>query len=147
MAEGAGKSKAKELALLAKQCQTILTFAESKGLQGGLHEVLAEAIRRGDLRGIRSLASDLFEMVRGLPENEQYQINDELVKKSGSGLPELTRKRERRISKIRKRGKIVGEEECRLVLERVDEMYSDSQQRDEIMKLNEMLAAYKPFRD
>lgn len=144
MADRSGKGKAEELALLTNQCRTILSFAESKGMPVGLEAVLDETVKRGDLRGVRALASDLFEMVKGLREAEQCQIHEELLKTSRVGLPEIARKIERHISKIRKRGRIVGEEEYRLLLERVESIHSDSERREEVSELNRMLAEYKP---
>jgi hypothetical protein len=107
---------------------------------GGLEQSLTAAFRRGDARGLKMMVRDMQEWTRGMPPELVQQLDAQLRAKFGKGLREVSASEAKVIQKILKKGKIETEEEYRLLSSRVDEIHADPSKRNELEKINALLA-------
>lgn len=124
-------------------CDTVLKYIYSKSNDSYGLDLFSNAINTGyhlrKLSLFKVLISDLLEWVNGLPEDEIQELDQILIKKFGTGIKSHQKKRFKKIQSIVKKGKITNEDECRLVLDYIDQIYADSSKEDELLKLNALL--------
>lgn len=123
-------------------CLLVLDFIESKhspSILGNLKEDVNLAYENGDFRPLKTLYRDLNEWVSGFPIVYQTELNDLLLTKFGRLLNEYAIKSISILNKIIKKGKIENEDEYRIVMARIDQIYDDSTKKDELQKLNQLL--------
>lgn len=138
-----GKGSA-ELAYLRDWLLAVTGFIGGAGFPGALEmeeRIIQAAYDRGDLRGMRTIARDKREMLRLASPKERERIGEFLRLNFDRGLDDLDRDDTKEIARVLKRGRIKNDEEGRLLLARVDEIYADESKRDELERINCLLAA------
>ncbi|OJV35346.1 MAG: hypothetical protein BGO33_08735 [Bacteroidia bacterium 43-41] len=134
-----------ELTFLKEWNETIINFLILKSKDNSLdifHQIITETFNKSDLRGMRMIYKDLNEGANDLPLMELNELNQLLSKKFGRNLTEYNNKNLAKIKRIVKKGNISNEEEYRLILNRVEEIYADDTQKDETKILNMLLTNY-----
>lgn len=91
------------------------------------------------IKGVREVYNDTNEWAKGLLQNDLEELNRILLKKFGKDLSIHFQK----IYKITKRGKIINDDEFRLINEKVDELCQTEPESQEIGKLNKLLLVYE----
>jgi cold shock CspA family protein len=147
MAKKLNSSQIKELIHIKEWCFTIMDFMishyEGKDVFVQFSEVIKEGFNKQDLRGMRHVYKDTNEWAKGLPFAHIEELNQILNDKFGEDLKKQTDGDTIKINRIIKKGKINSEDEYRLVLNRVDEIYADDSNKEEVLKLNELLATFQ----
>jgi hypothetical protein len=137
----------RELAYIKDWCLTIMDFIFSKSDQPLILAVFNDAINNGydtqNLRGMRYVYRDTSEWGRGLSLRDIEELNKILYEKFGEDLNTCSKRDLSKINKIIKKGKIANENEFRIVLSRIDEIYHDSAKNEEIEILNMLLRKYE----
>lgn len=126
----------------------IQKIEETSGKPGGLAMFVGginEAYEKQNLRGMRYVFKDINEWARGISPVFENNLNVLLKEKFGKGLNYFSGKNPRKIKQIRKRGKILNPDECRLVAERVGEIYADEAKNEELAALNSLLRGYEQY--
>ena len=85
---------------------------------------------------------DLNEGANDLPLIEFNELNQLLSQKFGADLTECNIKNLTKIKQIVKKGNINNDEEYRLILNRVEEIYADNNQKDQTEILNMLITNY-----
>lgn len=142
----------KELSFLKDWSITILDFFISKYGNDPLsqtfqflqkfYETVLKGFDSNNLRGSRLLYQDLNDWAKDLPPKELEELNQILLEKFGFNLKKYDSKNSAKIKRIIKRGTINNDDEYRLLLDRVDEIYADENTKDEVDILNGLLADY-----
>lgn len=155
MATKTAEEKAKELAFLTEWCAIFLAtaFGEESGapsemssaledlVSSSLEDLVTQMLKKGDLRGMRSIAKELVGMAGALSEDKWHQLDESLRLKFGKGLREEADREAAKVNQILKRGKIRGEADYRLLHTRADQIFADESKKDELEKINDMLGA------
>ncbi len=142
------EDRQKKLVKLHDWCLTlsslILAGDSSKGSTDdeALRLSIDSALRRGDLRGLEEAARDLHEWASGLSPAMRARIDRELRARFGRGLTEQAEDLARAVQAIVKRGRIVTEDECRLLEARADQIRGDSARADELAAIGGLLRDY-----
>lgn len=146
MAKQLNDRQIKELSQTKEWCLAILNFMISKnGETPGLKmfvEVIIDSYQKQNLKGLKYVNKDINEWARGLPLSDVDELNKLLWNRFGEDLSKQTNRNLVKIAQIIKKGKIANEDEYRLLLIRVDEIYKDESKQDELQTLNNLLADY-----
>lgn len=146
MAKQLNDRQIKELSQIKEWCLAILNFMISKnGETPGLKmfvEVITDSYQKQNLKGLKYVNKDINEWARGLPLSDVDELNKLLWNRFGEDLSKQTNRNLVKIAQIIKKGKIANEDEYRLLLIRVDEIYKDESKQDELQTLNNLLADY-----
>jgi hypothetical protein len=94
------------------------------------------------VRDLKALSRDFLEWVKGLSTRDRDFIDRRLHAVFGRGLEGGVANEAEVLARVSRRGRIVSEQEYRLVLARVDEIYADKRHRDELKHLNTLLQAF-----
>ncbi|GHT77322.1 hypothetical protein AGMMS50262_18010 [Bacteroidia bacterium] len=129
-------------------CLTILNFMIKKyGEHTSLtmfKDVINDGYNTKNLRGMRSVYRDTNEWGKGLNTlADTEELNQVLYAKFSEDLNTCSGRDAQKIKRIVRRGKISTENEFRLVLGRVDEIYTDDTKKEEIKILNKMLGEFE----
>jgi hypothetical protein len=137
------KQKQAEVDRLAAWCLAILReihAIQPNPLGTAFEDAISEAQKRVDLRGLRAVTKDLEEWVGTLDDASRKKVNAGLSSEFGRSLDESAAEDQAALDRIVQRGKINNDEEYRLVLKRVEEIYDDSAFEAEVDRLNKLLA-------
>ncbi len=94
------------------------------------------------LRQLKTLKKDLTEWARGLSEDDIHELNNLLSENFEENLEDVNFKSLTEVKHIVKRGKINNEDEFRLLMARVEEIYADDTKKAELENINKLLADY-----
>jgi hypothetical protein len=94
------------------------------------------------LKGLRQAFNDINEMVKDIPKDLLDELNALLREKFGKDLRTYSKKRLKQIGSVLRRGKILDEDEFRLIEERVSELCQLEPQASDITGLNNLLSTY-----
>lgn len=139
------QNKLEELIFLKEWNETIVKFFVLKSKNNSLeifHQIINETFNKSDLKGMRMIYKDLNEGANDLPLIEFNELNQQLSQKFGTDLTECNNKNLTKIKQIVKKGNINNDEEYRLILNRVEEIYADDNQKEETEILNMLLTNY-----
>lgn len=139
------QNKLEELTFLKEWNETIVKFFVLKSKDTSLeifHQIINETFNKADLKGMRMIYKDLNEGANDLPLIEFNELNQQLSQKFGTDLTECNNKNLTKIKQIVKKGNINNDEEYRLILNRVEEIYADDNQKEETEILNMLLINY-----
>ena len=139
------QKKIEELTFLKEWNETIIKFFILKSKDNSLevfHQIINETFNKSDLRGMRMIYKDLNEGTNDLPLIEFNESNQLLSQKFGTDLTECNIKNLTKIKQIVKKGNINNDEEYRLILNRVEEIYADNNQKDQTEILNMLITNY-----
>jgi len=148
--------KAIELKTLRDKCLLFNQFMIEKGhfpeaLLGSLKEskVLIEvAYEKGNLKSLRSMSNDIDnQVIRYMPLSMALELKILFMEKLGVDFEAVNKARLKAIDKVLKKGKISSANEYELLIEYVDEIYSDPEKALVVERLNEMLAAFDKERN
>lgn len=94
------------------------------------------------LQGFREGYHDISEMASMLPFDDFMELNKILVEKFGKGLDEINNKTMRLINRVIKRGKIINDEEYRILEDQINKLSQSKSQQSEIEIINKLLTDY-----
>jgi hypothetical protein len=144
MAKKITAEQIEELQDLRRWSTAVIGFLAERGRIGPVAEQFQAAVDRAyaqnNLRGLRAGRSDLAERIGRLPQEEQEQLAKVLDTNTGSNPDSGRNRKQSPIDEIVKRGAIRDEEEYRLILSRVEEIYDDPARQDEVAMLNALLS-------
>ncbi|MBP6865852.1 MAG: hypothetical protein KBC32_11380 [Candidatus Didemnitutus sp.] len=106
-------------------------------------EVLVAVRERPTERKVDSVYHDLLEWSRGLAAPDRRELSGILQRTLGLPLDYFDKKRLERIAKIVGRGHLRSDDEWRFIEERIQELCERSDNDEEIVRLNRLLAAYE----
>lgn len=146
MANKLNDKQLKELTHINDWCLTILNFMIAKYEEGlgpkMFIEVINDAYQKQNLKGLRCIYNDTNEWAKGLPQTDLDELNKLLKNRFGVDLLKQIHRDLDKITEIIKKGNISNEDEYRLLLSRVDEIYDDKRKKNEVETLNKLLADY-----
>lgn len=135
-----------ELFFIKEWCLTIMEFMMSYYKKKEIFEEFVDIVKNSffkqDLRGIKYLYNDTNEWIKDLPDSEVKKLNQILYDKFKVDLQCQNNKDIKKIRQIVKRGKISNEDEYRLLLSRVEDIYDKTENQDEVEQLNRLLRNY-----
>lgn len=108
-----------------------------------LYQIISETFDKKDLRGMRLIYNDNNEMVRGLSLNKLTELNHILREKFGFDLDKAHDKVLAKINLIVQRGYLKNDDEFRMLLSRVDEIYADDSKEKEVEILENLMRDYE----
>lgn len=108
-----------------------------------LYQIISETFDKKDLRGMRLIYNDNNEMVRGLSLNKLTELNHILREKFGFDLDKAHDKVLAKINLIVQRGYLKNDDEFRMLLSRVDEIYADDSKEKEVEILENLMRHYE----
>jgi hypothetical protein len=139
-----------ELKRMADWCRIVIRFktADRPGrspaeaaIDSEYEKVLDATLARSDLRGLKMLRRDLTEWARGLPHRYVAELDALLRAQFGEGLTEEAKAQRKEVQDIVRRGYIETNDEYRLLVSYMDEIYSDPSRQEEAKAINALLAA------
>lgn len=136
----------KELDYIKEWCLMILNFMISKN--SNIHiitqtkDIILETYNSQNIKGLRYCNKDIIEWAKGLPKSDLVELNKLLQDKFGEDLGKNANRDLSKISQVIKKGKISSDDEYRLLLSRVDEIYNDTSKQDEVQTLNRLLVDF-----
>jgi len=136
----------KELDYIKEWCLMILNFMISKN--SNIHiitqtkDIILETYNSQNIKGLRYCNKDIIEWAKGLPQSDFVELNKLLQDKFGEDLGKNANRDLSKISQVIKKGKISSDDEYRLLLSRVDEIYNDTSKQDEVHTLNRLLVDF-----
>lgn len=107
------------------------------------YPIITEAFDNKNLRGLRMAYSDNNDMARDLLPSDLNELNQILREKFGYDLDKVNDMNLAKIKLIIKRGHIKTDDEFRLLLNRVEEIYADDNMKDEVEVLNKLMGDYE----
>ncbi|HEX5208183.1 MAG TPA: hypothetical protein VFW10_10390 [Steroidobacteraceae bacterium] len=137
----------RELSLLRDRAIAFIEFLRDRGLgDEGASEMTAavsNSYERRDLRALRTARADLDSWLRELPAHEQ-ELAKAALSRVGADFEADRRHELLRIRVIEAEGRIVSDDDYRLVKERVEEIAEDPASHSELAVLTLLLRAYNP---
>lgn len=103
-----------------------------------LRELFEKAYSEQNERRLKKLNSELDKWIRELPPHEKDELFSLLNKKLGEG----SVSKDDEVNRIIKRGSINNRWEYALILQRVEEIFSDEGKKPELTILNQLLADF-----
>jgi hypothetical protein len=139
-------SRSVELVALKDWCLAIVQFigsldAPSK-MSDSMNQIIREAHKRGDLRGLRTLSKEVVEWAGGLSRTNQRKLDAVLRLRFGRGLSSHAETKKEEVSGILRRNRIADEHEYRLLESRADDIYASKTNRSELDMINHLLSEY-----
>jgi hypothetical protein len=128
---------------IARWCKTVVRFLADTGhlptaVRDQLTSIVSAAEQARNAKGLRQAQRDLQEMIRVLRPEETAKL-DELLASLGG--PTSSEPRDE-VARILRRGTPVTEDEYRLLMSRVEEIFQDPSKKDEVDAINKLLAAF-----
>lgn len=140
-----------EMEFMMRWCTVVLDFIEAKNV--GLKEfseLTKENMNKhyksyspGLYKGFKQAYGDINEMAKALPPSDYRDLNIMLKDRFGQESIMILSTTDKKIASIVKKGKISNASEYGLLLNRVDEIYAEVAQKDELEKLNMLLTNYQ----
>jgi hypothetical protein len=135
-----------ELDYIKEWCLAILNFMISKNSNTPIitqtKDVILETYNGQNIKVLRYCKRDVNEWAKGMPQSDFVELNKLLQDKFGEDLIKNANRDLSKISQVIKKGKISSEDEYRLLLSRVDEIYNDKSKQDEVQTLNKLLVDF-----
>lgn len=131
-----------ELEFIKDWVLTILDVLDKfypEGKQDDFREIVINAFKRHNLRGLRYVYSDANEMAGYMSREQIEYLNAILKDKFGFDLNDKNKKDLVKIKVILSRGCIKNASEYRLLSNRVEQIYADEDKVDELEALNRLL--------
>ena len=142
MAKRLTEKQIDELDHLNEWCLSILNYIVITHGENSMFlqyiEVVVEAYQKQKLEVLRRCLKDVNEWAKGLSKSDINELNKLLTIKFGYNLSKPSNK----LTAIIQRGKINSEDEYRLLLNRIDEIYENETNTKELETLNKLLADY-----
>lgn len=105
--------------------------------------LIEASYKDGKIRPLKSMSNDIDNQVlRHMPLSMALRLKAFFKDKLGIDFEAVNKARLQAIDKILKKGKISSPGEYELLIERVDEVYTDAEKSGELECLNELLAAF-----
>jgi hypothetical protein len=104
-----------------------------------LEKAVDAALGRSDLRGLKMVRRDLTEWVRGLSGGEVAKLDALLRAQFGEGLTDEAKAQRKEVQNIVRRGCIETDDEYRLLVSYLDEIYRDPSRKEEVEAINALL--------
>jgi len=146
MAKKITEKQQKELDYLKEWCLMILNFMISKNNNTPIitqtKDVILETYNSQNIKGLRYCNKDIIEWAKGLPHSDFVELKKLLQDTFGEDLIKNANRDFSEIQQVVKKGKISTEDEYRLLLSWVDEIYNDESKQDEVLPLNKLLVAF-----
>jgi len=147
MARSLKSEQQEELDQLYWEILIIIGFLHQAGqltdrLATRYRETLEQVKSRSDLRGMRIMRKDDNEAIRDLPPAEQQRLKLMLAQRVGTDLDAEQRAELERIEELVRADRIETEDDYRLVLGRVEEIYDKPGNADEVGRLNKLLSDF-----
>lgn len=140
-----------DIKLLRDKCLLFIEFLIEKNLipQNLVtsHEITISninvAYNEKKIKPLRVMSADIDDQViRHMPLGTAIEFKEYLKKKLNIDYVIVEEKRKKIISKVLKKGKISNLAEYELIINRVDEIFADSEKSQELKNLNELLKSY-----
>ncbi len=140
--------KKEELKILRDKCLIFCTFLVQKtGVPkqsfGQTNKLIYKAYKDNDVRALKVTSNDIDNQIRELPLYLSLELDKLFQEKLGISIDSINKKMEKEIQKVIKRGKILNEEEYRLIKNREDEIYVDNSKAEEKQQLDRLMEAYE----
>lgn len=136
-----------EIALLKEWVLTITIFFRLKYPQNEtfveINQIVVETSEKSDLRGMRFIYKDMNEWAKGLSHDYLNELNLILREKFGYDLTKANDQNLAKIKRIIQRGHLKTDDEFRLLLNRVNDIYADDSMKDEVEVLNKLMNDYE----
>ncbi len=146
MAKKITEKQLKESKYIKEWCLTILDFMTSKNSNTPIinqtKSVIVETYNNQNIKGLRYCNKDINEWARSMPQTDLDELNSLLQDKFGENLVKENNKDLDKVKLVVKKGKISNENEYRLLLCRVDEIYENERKKEEVEILSKLLADY-----
>jgi len=146
MAKILNEKQIKELFHTKDWCLTILDFIISRNKHLPELNIFVELINNAydeqNLRGMRYVIKDINEWAKGMPQSDFVDLNTILQDKFGEDLIISANRDFSKVNQVIRKGKISSDDEYRLLLSRVDEIYNDKSKQNEVSILNKLLARF-----
>lgn len=108
------------------------------------NQLIEVAYQEGKAKILKGASADIYDQViRHMPLSMAVEVKKLFKEKLKIDFAIVKKDRLKAIEKILKTGKISTEEEFELVVNRIDEIYSDPGRKDEIKLLNKILASFE----
>jgi hypothetical protein len=125
-------------------CNTVLKFIEMKeGGNAAGYKIYTDYVNKfyleKKLEPLKCLVAELIEGVSGMSESKIQELDRTLIEQFGTGIKSQQKKSYKKVQSIIKKGKITNEDEYRLVLDYIDQIYADSSKEGVLQKLNVLL--------
>jgi hypothetical protein len=108
-----------------------------------LREIIDRAYEERALAGLRLARNDFIAMIQACTGQQRRDLDAMLRSQAGISLDELRAKQLERIEKIRRRGRIITEEQYYMVRERIEEVWYDAERSTEFRDLQSLLTDYE----
>jgi TRAP-type mannitol/chloroaromatic compound transport system substrate-binding protein len=136
-----------QLKALKEKCQLFNQFMiEKAGMPAQLFEetnrLLEKAYDEKNIKILKAADADNNEQVKHMPLPLALELKSFLKQKLNIDFDVIDNLRIEAIEKVLQRGKIVNSQEYELLLNRVDEIYTDNSKKEDVKKINELLATY-----
>lgn len=95
------------------------------------------------LKGFREGLRDFVEIASSLSQKDYHQLNELLLSRFGTSLKDIDMSKSDILNKILKEDKIDNSYEYRVVMERIDTIYSDKNKIYELNSLNDILVKFE----
>ncbi len=146
MAKKITAKQLKELEHIKEWCLTIIDFmtlhyGKSQVFKQYL-DIIIDGYQNQNLSGLKYIYRDTNEWAKGISRTDLDELNKLLHDKFGESLVKKNNENLSEIKKVVKKGKISNEDEYRLLLSRVDEIYENKNKEKELEILNKLLADY-----
>jgi ribosomal protein S6 len=141
-----------EFTKLEARCESFVAFMRARSdasdpasaaLLEGVGTEIQKAVSAHDLVGLRELAKEINRWLKALPPQMQREFESQAPTEL---VGDVKTEREREIDRIRdfrRRGSLADEDEYRLVLDRVEEIYADPSHSGEVEELNRLLNTFE----
>lgn len=107
------------------------------------NKLIEAAYEKRNLKSLRSMSNDIDnQIIKYMSLSMALELKIFFKEKLGVDFEAVEKARLKAIDKILKKGKISDPIEYELLLERVDEIYSNPDRSEELNRLNEVLAAF-----
>jgi hypothetical protein len=101
---------------------------------------ITQGLEGGSTKPIKVLARFLAEWAQMLPPDLNEQLDELLRSKGQTSLGSAAASRARQVQRILERGVIESDDQHRLLLSRVEEIFRDESKQDEVARINALLA-------
>ena len=137
------RDKQEEIENLIKRFDIFYDFLIKNGtsavLLGQAKDIAYNAYKGNSLTTLKRISKELDVWLKEMPKESQLELSHILKEKLNEDIKDNSLDK---IGKIVKRGQINNLKEYEMLLKRVEETYADDSKKEEVMKLNELLADY-----
>lgn len=141
-----------ELTRLETRCASFVAFMRtrsdasdpaSSALLAAMSTEIQKAVAVSDLVGLREIAKEMNRWLRALPPQMRREFESQAPTEVVADVSVEQGLELHRVQGLRRRGYLASEDEYRLVLERVEEIYADPSYEEEVKELNRLLRIFE----